>query len=47
MRSSCALPTGTQAADIVLLQTGIEKTIRTTDLHAADYAAWEVRVVTA
>ena len=34
-------------ADIVLLQTGIEKTIRAADLHETDYTPWEGHVVTA
>jgi dihydropyrimidinase len=34
-------------ADIVLLDTGIEKTIRAVDLHETDYTPWEGHVVTA
>src|SRR5687768_15962252 len=34
-------------ADVVLLQTGIEKTIRAGDLHETDYTPWEGHVVTA
>ena len=35
-----ALAVGSDA-DIVLLQTGIEKTIRAADLHETDYTPWE------
>ena len=38
---------GGSDADIVLLQTGIEKTIRAADLHETDYTPWEGHVVTA
>jgi dihydropyrimidinase len=31
----------------VLLETGIEKTIRAGDLHETDYTPWEGHVVTA
>lgn len=41
-----ALAVGSDA-DIVLLQTGIEKTIRAADLHETDYTPWEGHVVTA
>jgi dihydropyrimidinase len=41
-----ALAAGSDA-DIVLLQTGIEKTIRAADLHETDYTPWEGHVVTA
>ena len=41
-----ALAVGSDA-DIVLLQTGIEKTIRAPDLHETDYTPWEGHVVTA
>ena len=41
-----ALAVGSDA-DIVLLDTGIEKTIRATDLHETDYTPWEGHVVTA
>jgi dihydropyrimidinase len=34
-------------ADIVLLQTGIEKTVRAADLHETDYTPWEGHIVTA
>ena len=34
-------------ADIVPLQTGIDKTIRAGDLHETDYTPWEGHVVTA
>jgi len=34
-------------ADIVLLQTGLEKAIRAADLHETDYTPWEGHVVTA
>jgi dihydropyrimidinase len=34
-------------ADIVLLQTGIEKTIRAADLHETDYTPWEGHEVSA
>jgi len=34
-------------ADIVLMQTGLEKTIRAGDLHETDYTPWEGHVVTA
>jgi dihydropyrimidinase len=40
-----ALAVGSDA-DIVLLQTGIEKTIRAADLHETDYTPWEGHVVT-
>ena len=35
-----ALAVGSDA-DIVLLETGIEKTIRAKDLHETDYTPWE------
>mgnify|MGYP000887219708 CR=1 FL=1 len=35
-----ALAVGSDA-DIVLLETGIEKTIRAADLHETDYTPWE------
>ncbi len=41
-----ALAVGSDA-DVVLLQTGIEKTIRAPDLHETDYTPWEGHVVTA
>jgi dihydropyrimidinase len=41
-----ALAVGSDA-DIVLLQTGLEKTIRASDLHETDYTPWEGHVVTA
>jgi len=41
-----ALAVGSDA-DIVLLETGIEKTIRAADLHETDYTPWEGHVVTA
>jgi len=41
-----ALAVGSDA-DVVLLQTGIEKTIRAADLHETDYTPWEGHVVTA
>ena len=41
-----ALAVGSDA-DIVLLQTGIEKTITAADLHETDYTPWEGHVVTA
>jgi dihydropyrimidinase len=41
-----ALAAGSDA-DIVLLQTGIEKTICAADLHETDYTPWEGHVVTA
>ena len=41
-----ALAVGSDA-DIVVLQTGIEKTIRAADLHETDYTPWEGHVVTA
>jgi dihydropyrimidinase len=41
-----ALAVGSDA-DIVLLQTGLEKTIRAADLHETDYTPWEGHVVTA
>ena len=41
-----ALAVGSDA-DIVLLQTGIDKTIRAGDLHETDYTPWEGHVVTA
>jgi dihydropyrimidinase len=41
-----ALAVGSDA-DIVVLDTGIEKTIRAADLHETDYTPWEGHVVTA
>jgi dihydropyrimidinase len=41
-----ALAVGSDA-DIVVLETGIEKTIRAADLHETDYTPWEGHVVTA
>jgi dihydropyrimidinase len=41
-----ALAVGSDA-DIVLLQTGLSKTIRAADLHETDYTPWEGHVVTA
>jgi len=41
-----ALAVGSDA-DIVLLETGLEKTIRAGDLHETDYTPWEGHVVTA
>jgi dihydropyrimidinase len=41
-----ALAVGSDA-DIVLLETGLEKTIRAADLHETDYTPWEGHVVTA
>jgi dihydropyrimidinase len=41
-----ALAAGSDA-DIVLLQTGLSKTIRAADLHETDYTPWEGHVVTA
>jgi dihydropyrimidinase len=41
-----ALAAGSDA-DIVLLQTGMEKTIKAADLHETDYTPWEGHVVTA
>src|SRR4030095_14217754 len=41
-----ALAVGSDA-DIVLLQTGIEKKITAADLHETDYTPWEGHVVTA
>src|SRR6201995_2604251 len=41
-----ALAVGSDA-DIVLLQTGLEKTIKAADLHETDYTPWEGHVVTA
>jgi dihydropyrimidinase len=41
-----ALAVGSDA-DIVLLQTGLDKTIRAADLHETDYTPWEGHVVTA
>ena len=41
-----ALSVGSDA-DIVVLDTSIEKTIRAADLHETDYAPWEGHVVTA
>jgi dihydropyrimidinase len=40
-----ALAVGSDA-DVVVLQTGIEKTIRAVDLHETDYTPWEGHVVT-
>ena len=41
-----ALAVGSDA-DIVLLDTGIAKTIRAADLHETDYTPWEGHKVTA
>ena len=41
-----ALAVGSDA-DIVVLQTGIERTIRAAELHETDYTPWEGHVVTA
>ena len=41
-----ALAVGSDA-DIVVLDTGLEKTIRAADLHETDYTPWEGHVVTA
>ena len=41
-----ALAVGSDA-DIVLLETGIKKTIKAADLHETDYTPWEGHVVTA
>jgi dihydropyrimidinase len=41
-----ALAVGSDA-DIVVLDTGMQKTIRATDLHETDYTPWEGHVVTA
>jgi dihydropyrimidinase len=41
-----ALAVGSDA-DIVLLETGLSKTIRAADLHETDYTPWEGHVVTA
>jgi dihydropyrimidinase len=41
-----ALAVGSDA-DIVVLDTGLEKTIRAVDLHETDYTPWEGHVVTA
>jgi dihydropyrimidinase len=41
-----ALAVGSDA-DIVVLDTGIEKTLRAADLHETDYTPWEGHVVTA
>ena len=40
-----ALAVGSDA-DIVLMQTELEKTIRAADLHETDYTPWEGHVVT-
>src|SRR5262249_59308609 len=41
-----ALAVGSDA-DIVVLDTGLQKTIRAADLHESDYTPWEGHVVTA
>jgi dihydropyrimidinase len=41
-----ALAVGSDA-DIVVLETGLQKTIRAADLHETDYTPWEGHVVTA
>src|SRR5262249_25293143 len=41
-----ALAVGSDA-DIVVLETGLNKTIRAADLHETDYTPWEGHVVTA
>lgn len=41
-----ALAVGSDA-DIVLLETGLQKTIRAADLHETDYTPWEGHVITA